>query len=380
MKAIIINSKKKDNPYLFNIFQELKTRGFSFYYFSTKNYKLNNLKLPIKKIFVGPKLNNNFKSLLFIFFLPFLIFWYFFIILNYKYKKKIKTIICLNWNEKIIFSSIAKILKLKIIWLENPEINYSLKPKILILLYRFFSKKVKIICFINFTKTQLKNLKIKDNNINLILPGIKLKQLKRQETIYTDLVKTEQKNNKTKFFTLGIISKLEKNNQIENLFKAIKNSLTVIPNLQLIVVGDGAERKNLIWLAKKMEIDNLVWFVGGPEKEEQSFRLKKWLDSFDIYIAINEETYLSDLAIILKAMACSLPIIGFVNQGYEDIIIHDKTGLLTEAGNAESLTQEIIKLQQNKRLRLNLGKNAQNLVDKKFTIDKMVGELAKILK
>ena len=59
--------------------------------------------------------------------------------------------------------------------------------------------------------------------------------------------------------------------------------MPVIPNIQLIIIGEGEERKNLSWLAKKMEIDNLVWLVGEQEQ------LKKWLDSFDVFLALGEK-------------------------------------------------------------------------------------------
>ncbi|NCQ16443.1 glycosyltransferase family 4 protein [Candidatus Falkowbacteria bacterium] len=47
--------------------------------------------------------------------------------------------------------------------------------------------------------------------------------------------------------------------------------------------------------------------------------------------------------------------------------------------NNEMLTRQIIKLHQDKRLRLHLGKNGRERVDQLFTLDKLVSRLEQIL-
>lgn len=282
-------------------------------------------------------------------------------------------------NEKIIFTPLAALLKMKVIWLELPENDYKKMPFGVLFFYRLYSHWAVLAPFVSLTETQLKNIGVSASRIKIIPPGLKLSEPGHQQNIFSNLAKAEKSNFSRKFFTLGVVTDFSLPHQIENLFRAVKTSLTVIPNLQVMVVGQGRKgakdegEKKLSWLAKKLGIDNLVWFVS-----EQG-NLKKWSDSFDIFVITGETPKLSCLASVLKIMSSGLPIIGFYNRGFEDLIPEDRAGILIEANNSEVLAQKIIELYKNKRLCSNLSKNAEELVDKSFNLDKMVEEFIKMM-
>lgn len=327
-----------------------------------------------KKTPFGPAPDNNIKTAHFISALPALFLFYYFYLSYCKYKKNISAVVCLDYNDKIIITLAAGLLKLKIIWVETPNTDYNRLPKFITALYKLISKRAAIIVFNNISKTRLQLLGISDNQINAIPFGIELNQHKFQENIFNELAQTK-KSAKRKYFTVGAAVDLNCQQNLKSLFGAVKICLNVIPDIQLIIIGDGKKRKDLIWLAKKMEIDNYIWFVG-----KQS-RLRKWLDNFDVYAAASEKPNLTDIKICLKAMDASLPIIGVSNLGLEDLIESEKQpcGILTDNGNNEELAQSIIKLQQNERLRLEMGKNAKEKVEKYFSIDNMLNKFEKIL-
>jgi len=362
---LIINSfSKKDRP-LIDVFEELEKRDYIFKWLFSK-----------KNIYFGPRPMGIFSLIIFIFLWPFLsLYQLFFLIFE---RNKIKAIICFDWNEKIIFTPLAKLLGIKMIWLEYPDIDHRDGLKFFTFLYRFCSRWATIVVFINISKLFLKQINISQNNIKVIPLGIKLGKYGHQDTIFSSLAKTEHLKFNRKYFTVGATFNFKNSRQIENLFQAIKICLSVIPNLQLIIIGDGSEKKNLNWLAKKMEIDNVIWFVGGPAQNGQEAHFKKWFNSFDIFVATYLPARFFDLKMVLIAMASGLSVVGFRNRGFEDII-KDKTGLLIEADNNEILANKIIELYQNSRLRRNLGENAREQVDKNYNIDKMVEEFAKIL-
>ena len=159
----------------------------------------------------------------------------------------------------------------------------------------------------------------------------------------------------------------------EHLFQAIKDSLEVIPNIQLIIIGEGEERKKLSWLAKKMNINHLVWFVG-----EQKI-LKKWLANLDIYLIIAKHLSLLDLFAAHQAMAAGLPIICPDEEDYGEIFTPDANALLVPPNDKEALTQAIIKLRREKDLRKKLGTAGKKLVTEKYTLENMYREFEKIL-
>lgn len=384
MKNILIaNSLKEIPPLLSNLLFALEKKDYFFHLLSSpadflEPFRRNNWES--KKIYFGPNLHNNFNFFLWLLVLPCLYVFYFFPGLYFKHKKNIKTLICLNWNEKIIFTPLAAALGVKVIWLESPEIDYRKMPAILLSLYHLYSRWSILVVFISFTEIQLKNLRFPADRIKMVPPGIKLNQFGRQETIFSTLAKADKSNFSHKYFTLGTTTDFLPPNQIENLFQAVKVCLTVIPNLQLIIVGanggadKGIQKKRLDWLAKKLGISNLVWFVSEQEN------LRKWLDSFDVFIITKETPKLINLDTVLKIMSAGLPIIGFRNRGWEDMILEDKTGVLVEANHSEVLAQKIIEFYKNKHLCSNLGKNAKELAENNFTLEKMAEAMEQILK
>lgn len=356
-KILIFNSSPGKNQALFGIFEELKNKGFSFF--------------PGRLYFL-PKLKNKFNQILFIVSLPFWFFTYFLYLIYYKIKK-INLIICLNAAEKIIITPVTKFLKIKIIWIEDSD-SIILKnniTKLIFQLYKFLAKKVIILTFSGYIKNRLEQKKFTKENIRLINPGIKLNDRERQDNLFNELAQTSNRGYKRKFFTVGTIVDLNKKQKIENLFSSIKICQTVIPDIQLIIAGDGEERKSLSWLAKKMNLGDITWFVG-----EQA-HLKKWLDSFDVFAVACETPLLDDIILIIKAMEAGLPVLGPKNFGLEKIIGNGEC--LFDEGDNEALAGKIIKLWRDKKMRARLGQDGRERVEKYFITDRMVEQLKKLL-
>lgn len=374
---LIINSNQDKTVPLSGFFKKLAQNNHKLFLLSAQSglldfFKQN--KWSCKKRLFGPAPDNNFKAIVFAAAIPILIAVYSFNLICRKYKKNISAVICMGYNDKIIISLIAGLLKLKIIWLELPNADYNHLPKFFAALYKFSSKRAIIVVFNSFSKTRLSLLGISENQIVKIPFGIELNQYKFQENIFNELAQTKNIAKK-KYFTVGAAVDLNSQQNLKSLFGAVKICANIIPDIQLVIIGDGNKRKDLIWLAKKMEIENYVWFVGKQN------HLRKWLNNFNIYAAASEKPGLTDYKINLKAMSASLPIIGVSNLGLEDFIESEgrPCGILTDNGNNEELAQSIIKLWQNERLRMEMGENGREKVEKYFSLDKMVEEFEKIL-
>lgn len=338
-KIIVINSAPAKNCLLKQAFKELEQKKFSFSWLTSKKPLLGQFK-------------------------------FLFLLISLRFKRQVDLIVCFNFNEKIIITLPARWLGLKVVWLEGPELNYRRCNKFLLALYKLNCRLAEIVVFNGGAKLKLKNIGCAENKINLIAPGAKFTAY--QENIFNKLASAGRTNFHRKYFTVGAITALNQKQKIETIFRAVKISLPLIPNIQLIIIGEGEERKNLLWLAKKMEINNLIWLVGEQEQ------LKKWLDSFDVFLALGENLALDDYGNILEAMAAGLPVLAPRNIGLEDLIVENNTGSLIEAYNSEMLARQIIKLHQDKRLSLFLGKNGQERVSRSFTLDIMVEKLAQV--
>lgn len=253
---LIANSRQEKNSFLEDLLVELEKKDFCFYLLASRSELLEQFKnkhWSARRAYFGPGLDNNFKFIFFLVLFPFLLFYFTLKFLFLKYKLRIRTVICLNLNEKIIFSAVGVILKLKIIWLEDPDINYRRLPGAVLKCYKFFARRATIIAPTSLIREQLRGLNFSEDKIAVIFPGIKLGEARRQENIFYNLAKIEQVNHRRRYFTVGLVTNFSQPNQIETLLRAAKIILAVIPNLQLIIIGEGLndEKKQVGWAAKK---------------------------------------------------------------------------------------------------------------------------------
>ena len=72
----------------------------------------------------------------------------------------------------------------------------------------------------------------------------------------------------------------------------------------------------------------------------------------------------------LEAMACGTPVVGFNTGGIPDMIISKKTGLLAKQGDSDDLAEKIQWMINYPAERSAMGKNAREMVEKEFTLEK----------
>lgn len=300
----------------------------------------------------------------------------FFFCLYHQQRNQIKNIICSGLWEKISITIPARLLRINVIWIEHPDFDYALLHKRLYLrwLYRLNARFATMMHFTDISEKKTGQYKINPSKKIRVPFGIKTNSHKHQENIFNDIAARESELHGKKFFTVGTVIDLDKNQKIEVLFHAAEKCLSVIPNLQIIIVGDGEERKNLAWLTKKMEINDMVWFVG----EQQ--HLRKWLDTFDVFAATFEKASINDIDIAIRAAAAKVPIISSEKQELTDVAKNNINAIIMENNDSETIAGNIINLYKNKELRLKLGKNGEELVDKYFLLVNMVEQFEKSLK
>jgi glycosyltransferase involved in cell wall biosynthesis len=159
--------------------------------------------------------------------------------------------------------------------------------------------------------------------------------------------------------------RLEHRKGFDVLVKALpivfKNTSRVIVD----IIGDG----NLITSAKKAllpQFSNGVVFHGYQPRA----LLENYYSECDLFVAPSR--YESFGLIYLEAMSFSKPIIACNSGGTPEVVTHNETGILVEAGNHQELASAIICLTKDKILRKKMG-NAGNLrVKSLFSIEKMI--------
>ena len=153
------------------------------------------------------------------------------------------------------------------------------------------------------------------------------------------------------------------------LISSFKKITSKFDNLKLVIAGEGPERPALEKLIKNLDLGKKVVLLG------QCNNIAELMQASDIFVlpSLKEAFGL----VILEAMQNSLPIIASRIGGIPEIISSEKLGLLTEAGDKNSLIKALSKLLSKPDLRVQLRKAGlthwQN-----FTAKKMATETAKI--
>jgi phosphatidylinositol alpha-1,6-mannosyltransferase len=129
---------------------------------------------------------------------------------------------------------------------------------------------------------------------------------------------------------------------VDTVLHALPYVAEKIPNVTYLVVGTGPDRKRLERLARHLQIQNRVHFLGEVPHDE----LPDFYSAADLFVMPAREAP-PDVEgfglVFLEANACGTPVVGARTGGIPDAIAEGKTGLLVPAGTpaplAEALTQ-----------------------------------------
>jgi glycosyltransferase involved in cell wall biosynthesis len=154
---------------------------------------------------------------------------------------------------------------------------------------------------------------------------------------------------------------------IEYLVDAVAGLRDELPDLQLVIAGDGPGRRALEQRARKSGISDRVRFAG-------------WVDDIENEMAEWQIAALPSLAeglgiAALEAMAAGMPVIASDVGGLREIIQDGTTGFLIPPRNPASLAAKIAELARNPELRSRVGEAARAHVAKNFSIEREVSAI-----
>lgn len=150
------------------------------------------------------------------------------------------------------------------------------------------------------------------------------------------------------------VGRLVEEKDHQTLFAAFKNVSTKIPDVSLILVGDGPLKDELKKLAEDLGILPQIQFAGTQSD------IVPFLKHADLFVLSSQSEGLP--MVILEAMASELPIISTDVGGISELIINRKTGLTVPPKSTEALTHSIIQLLTQRDFAKELASNARKTV------------------
>jgi len=118
-----------------------------------------------------------------------------------------------------------------------------------------------------------------------------------------------------------------------------------------VIVGEGAQRKQLERLALRLGLKERVSFTGLCEKPAEM------ISAFDMAVIPSRREAFGITAI--EFMRMKIPVIASPVGGLPELVQHNKTGILLNNLNAENIAEAIKKLLQENSLRESLVENAE---------------------
>ena len=291
----------------------------------------------------------------------------------YKRVFKVEAIVCLGWNAKFLMTVPAKLLGLKVVWLELPNFDYDSLGKVGLKFYRAMASKIKLVCFSLTTKLALLALEMPEDSLVLIWPGIEASEFQNQINLFQNIARENYNLGKKKFFTIGTIIDFKEAQRTEILMRAVKEIIVIEPNSRLIVIGDGPAREQAEWLSRKLGLEKSVWLVGSQTD------LKKWYANFDVFVVGSVMPGLDDFLVALAAMINGVPVIAPQGLSLEDCFLGGKAGILLPLDNPEELSATIIKLKQDAALWKNFSNNAKRVAKDFFALGRAKDEFKTVL-
>lgn len=165
-------------------------------------------------------------------------------------------------------------------------------------------------------------------------------------------------------FTLLTIGSLDKIKGFQLVVEALAFLKSEFPDIKLIMIGNGPEKKNIIKLAKTFCILENITFTGHLTFiEVKNFLAKSTL-------LIHPSTGLGDAVptVIKEALASGLPVIGSNIVGIPELLDHGKAGMLFSPNDIDELIFCIRKLLRNPSLRKTYSQNGRKFAEEKFDL------------
>jgi glycosyltransferase involved in cell wall biosynthesis len=161
---------------------------------------------------------------------------------------------------------------------------------------------------------------------------------------------------------------------IEALSKVAKSNV----NATLDIIGDGPEKKNLVQYAKILKVSDKIRFLGLIPNDEVRRQLYNYDVSLIPSIPFGENGEESFNYVCIESMNAGLLTIASDIGGLGRIITNNYDGILVTPGDSDSIANSIKTYYYNKGNFINMRKNAQTTVLKKYTSKSMAVKFIKV--
>ena len=235
-------------------------------------------------------------------------------------------------------------------------------------MFLFMAKKTsRIITLSSTIERELIEEKIDPSKIKLVHNGVDLVRFKEIEGKSQLRKKLGIPDKKSIIYT----GRLVYQKGIDVLIRSF-SKLNGEADCQLIIIGDGPERENIVRLIDHHQLSKSIILIDEVDA------VASYLNAADVFVLPSRFEGLSNS--LLEAMACGLPVISTRVGGSVDTIENGIDGLLVDVDNEEQLSQAISKVLNNFSLAASLGENARKTIEASYDLNKVADKYLELYK
>lgn len=182
---------------------------------------------------------------------------------------------------------------------------------------------------------------------------------------------------------IGIIGRLVPIKNHKFFVQALKNVLDrTQKKVRAFIIGDGESRDEIISFAEDLGIK---YSRSNVNFKKTPLTFTSWIKNIDVVNAgmdiialssLNEGTPVS----LIEAQAANNPIISTKVGGIENVVVQNKTGLLSEIEDVDCYAENLLELIENDEKRLAMQKEGWTHVKDQFSYNRLVNDIDKLYK
>lgn len=262
--------------------------------------------------------------------------------------------ICARW---IRLPSVQRVIALthghEVWWAKIPPFSW---------LLRYASSGIDFLGVLGNYTEQAISKAVDPNKLIRIAPGIDIKHFSKTNS---KVRKELQIGNRPVIISVGRLVHRKGQDQLINALPEIKKS---IPDVILLIVGEGPHRHELDKLVIKHKMEESVKFVGRVSYQD----LPKYLSTSDVFAMPSRDRLfgleVEGLGIVyLEASACELPVIVGRSGGATDALIEGVTGISVDGQNSKEIASAAVKLLSDKKLAKKMGKSGRKWIESEWS-------------
>lgn len=239
----------------------------------------------------------------------------------------------------------ASVLKNKLPLVLSRRVDFPIK-KSWFSSFKYNHKSIAKILCVSKTIQKITAQGIKDQSkLTTVYSGIDLTKFKTRTNKLRNELKISQDS-----FLIGNTSALADHKDYFTFLDTAEKVLQEAAEVHFVIMGDGPMREEIKAYAATKRLDNRLYFTG--------FRtdIPEVLADLDLFLITSKTEGLGTS--ILDAFACKVPVLATKAGGIPELVIDQKTGLLREVKDVESLSKAALLLQKDKELSTRLITNA----------------------